>query len=221
MTLGSLDSFQCFLPRGTLHTPSFPCFRLSAADAGPKEAEHHRSVLAAMVQDHALGRDLCVVGGKGEGKSTLGTYISSTGYVLALLTLAARSSLQGRTEHFARRGTRCNRDAVTPIALAFLLCGLAVAVWQFARAGIRFGERARPPRLTPYPAILGLNAAYYFSAPWLFAVRQFARLLGYNVENVHVYRDMSARDLLQRRTTSQAGDTVWEYTPLVRYVRTL
>jgi len=33
---------------------------------------------------------------------------------------------------------------------------------------------------------------------------------------VHLYRDMTARDLLIRRSTNRAGDTVWEPAPLVR-----
>ena len=32
---------------------------------------------------------------------------------------------------------------------------------------------------------------------------------------VHLFNDMSARDLVQRRTTTLTGDTVWENTPLV------
>jgi len=46
---------------------------------------------------------------------------------------------------------------------------------------------------------------------------RLATLLGYGTSAVtmHLYKDMSARDLLQRRTTSSTGDTVWENTPLV------
>ncbi|KAL1924595.1 uncharacterized protein VTP21DRAFT_4249 [Calcarisporiella thermophila] len=47
-------------------------------------------------------------------------------------------------------------------------------------------------------------------------VRHFARTLGYSIEFIPLHRDMSARELLQRRSTSFAGDTVWENSPLVR-----
>jgi len=46
-------------------------------------------------------------------------------------------------------------------------------------------------------------------------VRLLAARLGYAVEVVHLFNDMSARDLVQRRTTTVTGDTVWENTPLV------
>jgi MoxR-like ATPase len=41
-------------------------------------------------------------------------------------------------------------------------------------------------------------------------VRQFARRLGYAVEVFPLFKDMTARDLLQRRATDQQGSTVWE-----------
>lgn len=42
--------------------------------------------------------------------------------------------------------------------------------------------------------------------------------LGYapNVEVVNCYKDMTSRDLLQRRITKPNGDTDWAYSPLVR-----
>ena len=76
-----------------------------------------RALMVAMLQDHALGRDLCLMGGKGCGKSA--------------------------------------------------------------------------------------------------AAHALAAMLGYHVESVHLYKDMSSRDLCQRRTTSATGDTAWELTPLV------
>lgn len=33
---------------------------------------------------------------------------------------------------------------------------------------------------------------------------------------VHLFKDMSARDLLLRRSTNREGDTIWEPAPLVR-----
>ena len=40
---------------------------------------------------------------------------------------------------------------------------------------------------------------------------RLATLLGYEVEPVQLYQDMTARDLLQQRSTLQNGDTVWRY----------
>jgi MoxR-like ATPase len=49
-----------------------------------------------------------------------------------------------------------------------------------------------------------------------FLVHKFARLLGYApVESIFLYADMTARDLLQTRTTNQLGETVWKRSPLV------
>ncbi|KAK7090090.1 von Willebrand factor A domain-containing protein 8-like [Littorina saxatilis] len=46
-------------------------------------------------------------------------------------------------------------------------------------------------------------------------VRQFADMLGYHVEPIMLYQDMTSRDLLQQRTTMPNGDTVWRPSPLV------
>jgi len=46
-------------------------------------------------------------------------------------------------------------------------------------------------------------------------VDQLANLLGYKMETVQLYQDMTARDLLQQRTTTSTGDTVWRLSPLV------
>ncbi|KAI8341541.1 hypothetical protein BC941DRAFT_416834, partial [Chlamydoabsidia padenii] len=46
-------------------------------------------------------------------------------------------------------------------------------------------------------------------------VRHFARKLGYTIDYIPLYRDMSSRDLLQRRSTTPTGDTVWENSLLV------
>ena len=48
--------------------------------------------------------------------------------------------------------------------------------------------------------------------------RRLARTLGYTasqIHTLHVYRDMTARELLQRRSTDEAGDTHWERSPLL------
>ena len=47
-------------------------------------------------------------------------------------------------------------------------------------------------------------------------VKKLAGLLGYEMEPIMLYQDMTARDLLQQRTTLPSGDTVWRYSPLVQ-----
>ena len=46
-------------------------------------------------------------------------------------------------------------------------------------------------------------------------VNKFASLLGYHVEPIMLYQDMTSRDLLQQRTTLSNGDTAWRLSPLV------
>lgn len=46
-------------------------------------------------------------------------------------------------------------------------------------------------------------------------VGQFAELLGYNVEPIMLYQDMTSRDLLQQRHTLPNGDTTWKLSPLI------
>ncbi|RUP51709.1 hypothetical protein BC936DRAFT_146399 [Jimgerdemannia flammicorona] len=46
-------------------------------------------------------------------------------------------------------------------------------------------------------------------------IRHLARNLGYTIEYIPLYRDMSSRDLLQRRATTFSGDTVWQNSLLV------
>ncbi|KAL8625507.1 hypothetical protein ACOMHN_014596 [Nucella lapillus] len=46
-------------------------------------------------------------------------------------------------------------------------------------------------------------------------VKQFADMLGYHLEPIMLYQDMTSRDLLQQRTTLPNGDTVWRPSPLV------
>ena len=46
-------------------------------------------------------------------------------------------------------------------------------------------------------------------------VRQMSGLLGYKTETIQMYADMTARDLLQQRTTTDTGDTVWRLSPLM------
>lgn len=46
-------------------------------------------------------------------------------------------------------------------------------------------------------------------------ISQLASLLGYTIEPIVLYQDMTARDLLQQRTTIVSGDTVWKNSALV------
>ncbi|XP_026486549.2 von Willebrand factor A domain-containing protein 8 [Vanessa tameamea] len=46
-------------------------------------------------------------------------------------------------------------------------------------------------------------------------VSQMASLLGYTIEPIVLYQDMTARDLIQQRTTLDNGDTVWRNSALV------
>ena len=46
-------------------------------------------------------------------------------------------------------------------------------------------------------------------------VPQMAAVLGYKTETIQMYADMTARDLLQQRTTTHTGDTVWRLSPLI------
>ncbi|XP_041978858.1 von Willebrand factor A domain-containing protein 8 [Aricia agestis] len=46
-------------------------------------------------------------------------------------------------------------------------------------------------------------------------VSQLSSLLGYAVEPIVLYQDMTARDLVQQRTTLENGDTVWRNSALV------
>uniref|UniRef100_A0A8D1YX47 von Willebrand factor A domain-containing protein 8 n=1 Tax=Sus scrofa TaxID=9823 RepID=A0A8D1YX47_PIG len=45
--------------------------------------------------------------------------------------------------------------------------------------------------------------------------KSFADTLGYNIEPIMLYQDMTARDLLQQRYTLPSGDTAWRSSPLV------
>ncbi|KAJ8571693.1 hypothetical protein ON010_g5139 [Phytophthora cinnamomi] len=85
------------------------------------ETDTHSEMLAEMVQDHAVGSDLCVLGAKGSGKSAL--------------------------------------------------------------------------------------------------VRLFAHRVGYATELFSLFKDMTARDLLQRRSTDSHGNTRWEDSPLIYAAR--
>ncbi|KAJ3061734.1 von Willebrand factor A domain-containing protein 8, partial [Podochytrium sp. JEL0797] len=47
-------------------------------------------------------------------------------------------------------------------------------------------------------------------------LRAAIKLLGYRTEYIPLYKDMSARDLLQRRSTNLKGDTIWESSALIK-----
>ncbi|XP_076294765.1 von Willebrand factor A domain-containing protein c12.2 isoform X2 [Lasioglossum baleicum] len=46
-------------------------------------------------------------------------------------------------------------------------------------------------------------------------VQTLADLMGYQIEPVVLFQDMTSRDLIQQRTTLSTGDTVWKDSPLV------
>ncbi|XP_076231251.1 von Willebrand factor A domain-containing protein c12.2 [Calliopsis andreniformis] len=46
-------------------------------------------------------------------------------------------------------------------------------------------------------------------------VKMLTELMGYQIEPIVLYQDMTSRDLIQQRTTLPNGDTVWRYSPLV------
>ncbi|XP_060525989.1 von Willebrand factor A domain-containing protein 8 isoform X2 [Cylas formicarius] len=47
-------------------------------------------------------------------------------------------------------------------------------------------------------------------------LEKLASLLGNETETIVLYQDMTARDLIQQRTTLDNGDTVWTFAPLVK-----
>ncbi|TPX40629.1 hypothetical protein SeLEV6574_g06527 [Synchytrium endobioticum] len=47
-------------------------------------------------------------------------------------------------------------------------------------------------------------------------LKSLTNLLGYKVELIPLYTDMSARDLMQRRSTNLMGDTIWDNSPLAK-----
>lgn len=47
-------------------------------------------------------------------------------------------------------------------------------------------------------------------------VEKMAEICGKEVENIVLYQDMTARDLVQQRTTLESGDTVWTVSPLIQ-----
>ncbi len=46
--------------------------------------------------------------------------------------------------------------------------------------------------------------------------RYFSRVTNYPVHYLYLYKDMTSRELLQRRSTDAAGNTTWTIGPLVR-----
>ncbi|KAF7279849.1 hypothetical protein GWI33_006657 [Rhynchophorus ferrugineus] len=47
-------------------------------------------------------------------------------------------------------------------------------------------------------------------------LKQMSFILDKELENIVLYQDMTARDLIQQRTTQENGDTVWAFSPLVK-----
>jgi MoxR-like ATPase len=46
-------------------------------------------------------------------------------------------------------------------------------------------------------------------------IKRFASYLDYGMQTVYLYKDMSARDLIQQRITLTSGDTKWQNSSLV------
>ena len=46
-------------------------------------------------------------------------------------------------------------------------------------------------------------------------IKKFASFLDYGIQTVYLYKDMSARDLLQQRITLNNGDTKWQNSAIV------
>ncbi|XP_046853254.1 von Willebrand factor A domain-containing protein 8-like isoform X2 [Xenia sp. Carnegie-2017] len=46
-------------------------------------------------------------------------------------------------------------------------------------------------------------------------IHQFAKVLGYQMEPIHLHEDMTSRDLLQQRMMSTNGDSIWQPSPLI------
>ena len=46
-------------------------------------------------------------------------------------------------------------------------------------------------------------------------IKQFADYLDYGIQTVYLYKDMSARDLIQQRITLNNGDTKWQNSSVV------
>ncbi|RNA07519.1 von Willebrand factor A domain-containing 8, partial [Brachionus plicatilis] len=46
-------------------------------------------------------------------------------------------------------------------------------------------------------------------------INKFASLLDYSTQSMHLFKDMSARDLIQQRITETNGDTKWLNSPLI------
>ncbi|KAJ3062151.1 von Willebrand factor A domain-containing protein 8, partial [Podochytrium sp. JEL0797] len=65
--------------------------------------------------------------------------------------------------------------------------------------------------LNQLPCLVGSNGTGKSTA-----IDRFAETFGYDVETIHVYRDMTARDLIARRGTRQDGSTCWQHAGLVR-----
>ena len=46
--------------------------------------------------------------------------------------------------------------------------------------------------------------------------RTFARMLGYRLISIPLYKDMTAKSLLMKRATTLSGDTIWQFSALTR-----
>lgn len=47
-------------------------------------------------------------------------------------------------------------------------------------------------------------------------IEKLAQTVGKETESIVLYQDMTARDLIQQRTTLHNGDTIWQLSPLIK-----
>ncbi len=125
------EAVQVVLNAGPLVSTSLPSKQFVPTQNSDTLLEH-------MVEDHFIGRDMCIIGPKGSGKSTLVRSVS-----ISLISI----------------NQSINHNSLFLISLLGLLR------------------------------------------------RQFASLLGYETEHMMLYKDMSTRDLLQRRSTNKSPTT--------------
>ena len=65
--------------------------------------------------------------------------------------------------------------------------------------------------LKEIPCLVGSNGSGKSTA-----ITKFAETFNYGIETIHMYRDMTARDLIARRGTRKDGSTCWQPSGLMR-----
>ncbi|KAK4829383.1 hypothetical protein QYF61_003723 [Mycteria americana] len=115
--------------------------------------------------------------------------------------------------------TLCSQESSTLGLPDFPLDSLSAAV-QILDSFPMMSVQHVIDRLYPYNAFLGkegrtaVKDALKGCGKTVIA-KEFADILGYSIEPIMLYQDMTARDLLQQRYTLPNGDTAWRPSPLV------